>query len=369
MRLGIEIGGTKLQLVVGDAAGKIVLRRRLAVDAATGAAGIRLLIERALPELLEGAQIGGVGVGFGGPVDWKTGRICRSHQIEGWAEFDLGGWLGQLAEAPVVVDNDANVGALGEAVRGAGVGFNPVFYVTLGSGVGGGLVVDGKIYHGAKPGEAEIGHVRLDRDGTIVESRCSGWAVDARIRGLKAKEPGSLLGRLTGQRVGGEAKHLAAAWQQGDAAARRLLQETAEDLAFGLSHVVHLFHPEMIVPGRGLVGGGRAVARVSRGRLAVFCHGGFRPGAENCVGRAWRGCRAGGRTRIGLTKRTGRRMIHAMKQWIGDYINAQKAAHDSIPAEARGAADPEAARGAQGRPADSRVRHRRERRQRVPFRD
>ena len=69
--------------------------------------------------------------------------------------------------------------ALGEAMRGAGVGFNPVFYVTLGSGVGGGLVVDGRIYHGAKPGEAEIGHVRLDRNGTIVEARCSGWAVDA----------------------------------------------------------------------------------------------------------------------------------------------------------------------------------------------
>jgi glucokinase len=278
MNLGIEIGGTKLQLVVGDAAGKIVVRRRLAVDATTGAAGIRLLIERALPELLEGCQIRGVGVGFGGPVDWKTGRICRSHQIEGWAEFDLGGWLGQLAGAPVVVDNDANVGALGEAVCGAGVGFNPVFYVTLGSGVGGGLVVDGKIYHGAKPGEAEIGHVRLDRDGTIVEARCSGWAVDARIRELREKEPGSLLGRLAGQRVGGEAKHLAAAWQQGDAAARRLLQETAEDLAFGLSHVVHLFHPEIIVLGGGLSGVGEPLRASVEGTLRSFVMEAFAPG-------------------------------------------------------------------------------------------
>ena len=278
MNLGIEIGGTKLQLVLGDAAGKICVRRKLAVDPATGACGIRQLIEWALPELLRSQQVQRAGVGFGGPVDWQTGRICRSHQIEGWAEFDLASWLCQLAGAPVMVDNDANVGALGEALCGAGVGFNPVFYVTLGSGVGGGLVVDGKIYHGAKPGEAEIGHVRLDRAGTIVEARCSGWAVDARIRELKVKEPGSLLARLTGQKVGGEAKHLAAAWQQGDAAARRLLQETAEDLAFGLSHVVHLFHPEIIVLGGGLSGVGEPLRASVEGALRSFVMEAFAPG-------------------------------------------------------------------------------------------
>jgi glucokinase len=211
-------------------------------------------------------------------VDWKTGRICRSHQIEGWSEFDLGGWLCQLAGVPVTVDNDANVAALGEALCGAGAGFSPVFYVTLGSGVGGGLVVDSKIYHGAKPGEAEIGHVRLDRNGTIVEKRCSGWSVDARIRELKAKEPGSLLARLIGQTIGGEAKHLAVACQQGDAAARRVLQETAEDLAFALSHAVHLFHPEIIILGGGLSGVGEPLRAAVEGALGHFIMKAFAPG-------------------------------------------------------------------------------------------
>ena len=190
--LGVEIGGTKLQVVLGDEAGKIGERRKLAVDPAKGAAGIRQQIEKAVAELTRGRRILRAGVGFGGPVDWKTGRICARTTLRDGRNLIWRGWLSQVAGAPVVVENDANVAALGEALRGAGVGHNPVFYVTLGSGVGGGLAVEGRVYHGAKPGEAEIGHVRLDRSGTIVEGRCSGWAVDRRIRELKVKEPGSL---------------------------------------------------------------------------------------------------------------------------------------------------------------------------------
>lgn len=278
MILGVEIGGTKLQVVLGDEAGKIGERRKLAVDPSKGAAGIRQQIEKAVAELTQGRRILRAGVGFGGPVDWKTGRICVSHHVEGWSEFDMAGWLSQVTGAPVVVENDGNVAALGEALRGAGVGFNPVFYVTLGSGVGGGLVVDGRVYHGAKPGEAEIGHVRLDRNGTIVEGRCSGWAVDRRIRELKVKEPGSLLAKLVGAAVGGEAKHLTAALQHGDPAAKRLLQEIAEDLSFGLSHVVHLFHPEIIILGGGLSNVGEPLRAGVESGLRRFMMEAFLPG-------------------------------------------------------------------------------------------
>jgi glucokinase len=250
--LGLEIGGTKLQLVIGDESLNIRERRRFDVEPAHGGAGIRRQIEAALPDLTARFQPAALGVGFGGPVDWKTGRICRSHQVEGWSDFELGPWLHSLAGKPVRVDNDANVGALGEARRGAGTGFNPVFYITLGSGVGGGLICEDRIYHGAKPGEAEIGHVRLDRDGTILESRCSGWAVDEKIRRLKAGGSPSSLRQWAAGPEGGEAKHLAQALAENDAAARRILDETIADLAFGLSHVVHLFHPEIIVLGGGL---------------------------------------------------------------------------------------------------------------------
>ncbi len=247
--LGIEIGGTKLQLFTGDAEA-ILERHRIAVDPAAGAAGIRKQLETAVEKILSVRKPEAIGVGFGGPVDWRVGKTCRSHQIEGWSEFDLGGWLHSLTGTPAFVDNDANLGALGEAMHGAGIGANPVFYVTLGSGVGGGLVVDGRVYHGATPGESEIGHIRLDREGTIVESRCSGWAVDARIRALKETDPSGALAKMLGAAPGGEARHLAAALP--DTTAQRILRETAEDLAFVLSHVVHLFHPQIIVIGGGL---------------------------------------------------------------------------------------------------------------------
>ncbi len=223
--IGIEIGGTKLQIALGNPDGRIRKMWRSHVDAEKGAEGIKGQIESTLSTLLKTHKPNAIGVGFGGPVDWRTGRICRSHQIEGWSEFDLRGWLENASGCPVRVDNDANVAALGEAVYGSGMGFNPVFYVTLGSGVGGGLVIDGTIYHGAIPGEAEIGHVRLDRDGTTVESRCSGWAVDARIRELKTTHPESALASRLPEQEGGEARFIAEAAEAGDAAARRILSD------------------------------------------------------------------------------------------------------------------------------------------------
>ena len=276
--LGIEIGGTKLQLVAGDADARITARRRFTVDKARGGAGIREQIAAALPKLMDLAKPAAIGVGFGGPVDSATGQICCSHQIEGWSEFPLGEWLRGLTGLPVTVDNDANTAALGEALRGAGVGSNPVFYVTLGSGVGGGLVVAGRIYHGAKPGEAEIGHVRLDKSGATIEQRCAGWAVDRKIREACQREPRSPLAQLTADADHGEARALAPALAQGDALARRILDEVADDLAFGLSHVTQLMHPEVIVLGGGLSLVGEPLRAAVASALKHYVMEAFAPG-------------------------------------------------------------------------------------------
>ncbi|MEI7730714.1 MAG: ROK family protein [Verrucomicrobiota bacterium] len=250
--LGIEIGGTKLQIVVGDSQAAILARHRYQVALAKGGNGIRAQIRKALPGLLKAHSPLAIGVGFGGPVDWRSGRICCSHQVAGWAEFELGAWLQSLAKVPVRVENDSNLATLGEATLGSGKSFNPVFYTNAGSGVGGGLVVSGQIYHGATPGEAELGHVRLNKRGTIVEQRCSGWAVDRRIRELKTRRVKSSLCDWIGEQPGGEARHLARALDSGDKAAQKILRATADDWAFALSHVVHLIHPQVIILGGGL---------------------------------------------------------------------------------------------------------------------
>lgn len=276
--LGIEIGGTKLQLVVGSSQGRILVRHRRLVDRSAGGAGIRAQIAEALPGLLREHRPGAVGVGFGGPIDWRTGRIECSHQIAGWAEFPLGDWLREQTGLPVAVDNDANVAALGEAHQGAGVGANPVFYITMGSGSGGGLVVDGALYHGAKPGEAEIGHVRLDRQGTKFEDRCSGWAVDRRLREAARPRPDSVLAGLIQGAEGGEARHLAPALAAGCPVARQVLAEVTDDIAFGLSHVVQLFHPEVIVLGGGLSLVGEPLRSAVAETLPRYVMDSFQPG-------------------------------------------------------------------------------------------
>lgn len=283
--IGIEIGGTKLQVVTGNGRGRIIERHRFAVDRGLGAEGIRRQLRSAVEEIVEDASPAAVGVGYGGPVDWRNGQIRCSHHIAGWSDFELGRWLTKLTNAPVFVDNDANVAALGEAVRGAGEDANPVFYVTLGSGVGGGLVVDGCIYHGAGPGEAEIGHVRLDRSGTILESRCSGWSVDARIRALSEGEPGSVLVKLSRKDPGNEARHLGAALRKKDEAALRIVREVAEDLAFGLSHVTQLFHPEIIIIGGGLSKLGEPLRAAVDRALRPLVMKAFAPGPRVCLAK------------------------------------------------------------------------------------
>ena len=269
---------SKLQLFVGEASGRIVHRQRCAVNPAEGGAGIRRQIEATLGGLQKDWKPDAIGIGFGGPVDRHTGNICCSHQVEGWSDFPLGDWLARLSGLPVVVENDSNAGTLGEAVCGGGRGFNPVFYFNMGSGVGGGLVVDGRIYHGAKPGEAEFGHLRADLTGATIESRCSGWAVDGKIRAVAESAPQGLLARLVGAQKGGEARHLAAALAQADESARRIIEEISADLGFALSHVVHLFHPEVIVMGGGLSLVGEPLRQAVETNLRGFVMEAFQPG-------------------------------------------------------------------------------------------
>ncbi|HQU44600.1 MAG TPA: ROK family protein, partial [Pirellulales bacterium] len=150
--MGIEIGGTKLQLGIGPGDSPTLAEmRRLDVTPANGAAGIRDQIARAGGELVKKHRVKRVGYGFGGPVDAARGRVIKSHHVEGWDDFPLAAWTKDTLGVPAVLGNDADLAGLAEARFGAAKGKSPVFYVTVGTGIGGGLVIDGKSYHGHGP--------------------------------------------------------------------------------------------------------------------------------------------------------------------------------------------------------------------------
>ncbi len=278
MHLSIEIGGTKLQLALGDPQnGKIEQIFRYQVQVEKGAAGILAQIEDCLRQIRGPLQ--GIGVGFGGPLDRIEGKIATSHQIGGWSGFELKKWLEKRSSAPVLVDNDANAAALGEALCGAGRGFNRVFYVTLGSGVGGGMVLGGQLYHGKIPGEAEIGQLRMNLGGETLESMCSGWALDSKIRALAPGLPEtSILKKLLNGQKSGEAKFLSPALEAQDSIALDILEAYATHLAWGLSHAVHLFHPEVLVLGGGVSLIGEPLRQAVAEKLLRFLVPSFRPG-------------------------------------------------------------------------------------------
>jgi glucokinase len=249
MFLGIEIGGTKLQLGVGPGDGKLLGLWRGAVDARRGAAGIQVQITSAVSELLakagvDRAALRGVGVGFGGPVDDATRTVIKSHQIEGWDVFPLADWVSDLTGLPAVLGNDADVAGLAEALHGAGKGLSPIFYVTVGTGIGGGLIIDGEIYRGVGRGAAEIGHLRVDWDGggdpVRLEQVASGQAIGRRMR---ERHPGG---------HDWTAEDVASCARAGDTESREFLEWAWDHLAEALCHVIALLCPRRIVIGGGV---------------------------------------------------------------------------------------------------------------------
>jgi glucokinase len=274
--LGIEIGGTKLQLLLADEQLHPIKTFRFEIDRNAGAKGIRSSIETVIADI--NCELLGVGVGFGGPINRHSGTVFKSYHIEGWADFSIKEWLETLCNCQATIENDANVAALAEALHGAGKTFSSVYYVTLGSGVGSGLVIERNIFHGAYPGEAEFGHVRLNKSGVTVQERCSGWAVNEKILQAVNNDPNSILTKLTRGLKKDQSKILLEAIHQGDQSAEIILDETVDDLCFALSHPIHLFHPETIILGGGLSLIGEPLRLAIEIKIKKYIMDAFQPG-------------------------------------------------------------------------------------------
>jgi glucokinase len=263
--LGLEIGGTKLQLGLGRGDGTIDAIERRHVSPERGAEGIRAQIVEMFEALrcrfeLRDDLGHAIGIGFGGPVDAARGVVTVSHQIDGWAGFPLVDWVRDALKIDrAVLQNDADTAALGEARFGAGMGRSPVLYVNSGSGIGGGLVIDGRIYPGSGHGAVEIGHLRIDLPGEthrsgspILEEIASGWAIDR--AGKRAAESDLELLKLAGGDLASVDARIVAldALRDADGAGAGILRRANLGMGIALAHAVTLLAPRRVVLGGGV---------------------------------------------------------------------------------------------------------------------
>jgi glucokinase len=162
--LAIDIGGTKFTMALFDE-GRMVERESRATDRDGGREWMLERIREIGLAWAARAPFRAIGVGFGGPVDFAAQQVVLSTHVGGWNNFDLPRFLRETFGAPVLMDNDANVGALGEGLHGAGQGHRPLFYMTLSTGIGGGILTAEGVLRGADSYAGEIGHINIDPEG------------------------------------------------------------------------------------------------------------------------------------------------------------------------------------------------------------
>lgn len=244
--LAIDIGGTKFTVAV-FADGKMVARDSRTTDREGGREWMTSQLGPLIREWREKYGFESCGIGFGGPVDFASQRVVTSTHVGGWTGFDLTGFVQSEAGVPAVMDNDANVGALGEAMHGAGRGFDPLFYMTLSTGIGGGIVHEGRIYRGADSYAGELGHLTIRPGGP--ECLCGAHGCFERM----------CCGLWLERDHGKGAKEL----MQDPAFVGRYVQ----DLALGLKSCIMLLNPARIVIGGGISKAGDALFGPLRSEL------------------------------------------------------------------------------------------------------
>jgi len=268
--LGVDIGGTKVAAGLVDSSGEIICKSRAPMNAQGSAEqGLASVLEatnasmKLAADAHPGYRLGGVGICSPGPLDPRTGVVINPPNLPCWRNFPLGEKVSKQFGVPVLVENDANAAGLAEYIWGAGRGYKVVFYATLGTGIGTGLVLDGRIYNGRTGSATEGGHVTIDYRGPkcgcgkfgCIEALASGPAIAVRARSKIVAHPGRsarLVELAGGQADQIQSEHVAAAWQEGDSFATEILAETMDFIAIWLGNIIDVLEPDVIVFGGGI---------------------------------------------------------------------------------------------------------------------
>ena len=264
--LAVDIGGTHYRTGLFDEQGRRLLVLEGDTDRAAGRDWMLDQLAARCRELMAqtDAPVKACGLSFGGPVDFRKQSVTSVHSL-GWKDFELGKWMEQTLGIPCRLDNDANAGALGEYHYGAGQGAKSMVYITISTGIGSGIVYDGKLIRGKDCMAGEIGHIPVSDSGArcscggrgCLESFSSGGAIETRAREWAERRP-EHVARMVELSGGGEitAKGLLAAAAEGDVAASHILRETARWLTRGLLMVIRILNPDVIVLGGGVAQSG-----------------------------------------------------------------------------------------------------------------
>ena len=258
--VGVDLGGTLIRVAVATGTathGEPVRHPTPPVAAPT----VLDAVAASVLEATGGAVPAGVAVGIPGPVDPRSGLVYACPNLIGWEGIEAGRLLADRLGCPVAIQNDANLAAFAEWTSGAGQGTRDFVFLTVSTGVGGGLVLDGELYTGAAGTAGELGHVPADIDGPpcgqghpgCLEGIASGTAIAERARAaLAAGEPSRLAA------AGGslDARDVQTAAEAGDALARRLFDEAGRALGRAIGGILNVLSPEVVAIGGGMLGAG-----------------------------------------------------------------------------------------------------------------
>ena len=289
--VGIDLGGTNLKLGLVTAAGKLVERLSRPTEAEGGpphvidrmAEAVRDLCRKAGVPL---AGVAAVGIGSPGPVDTKRGIVVFAPNLPGWNDIHVREQLRKRLRRPVILENDANVAGYGEFRCGVARKVRHMFLLTLGTGIGGGIILGGRLFRGVSDTGAELGHMIICCNGRpcgcgmrgCLETYASATAVVARTKErIGAGGKSSLAGRKEFS-----CKDVFDAAAAGDALAAAIIEETAEYLAIGITSLLHILNPEMVVLTGGMMGAGDAFLNRIRERVGQMAFKGASSVCEIC---------------------------------------------------------------------------------------
>ncbi len=265
--IGIDIGGTKVAAGIVNEKGEILSETRVPMKSSGTAEEGLAAVKEAISQIkatAQGKNVAAIGVTSPGPLDPRSGVVINPPNLPCWRNFPLKAEIERAYGLPAKVDNDANAAGLAEALWGAGVGYSSVFYATLGTGIGTGIIFDGQLYYGRTGAAGEGGHMTIDYRGDYpcgcgktgcIEAMASGPAIARRARAKVAVNPER--GRFLLESAQGDINRISAElvgemWRRGDAIAAETLEETADVLTVWLGNSIDFLEPDVIVVGGGV---------------------------------------------------------------------------------------------------------------------